>query len=135
MKLYHGCGAQGVAIAMKSVREKAYRAQPLIALIAFERRDLVRAAALAWITLWAAAMSSFFTSAWNSVWLFSSSLAAIASRTLRSWVRRLDLVERLRMRRTASCRMRFLALAVLGMVVVSCRLLVVSCQLQRTTNN
>ena len=40
------------------------------ALIACDKRDFVRAAALAWITLCAAALSSFFTSVRNSVWLF-----------------------------------------------------------------
>jgi hypothetical protein len=44
------------------LHERKECAQPLIALIAFESRDLVLATALAWITLLVAARSSFFTS-------------------------------------------------------------------------
>ena len=49
----------------------------LIDLIAFVSRDLVRAAALAWITFLPAARSSFFTSVPKSASLLATSLAVI----------------------------------------------------------
>src|SRR3989304_4158698 len=86
-----------------------------MALIALESRDLVRDAALAWITFFAAARSSDLTNTRNSVAHFSASLAAIDSRSLRKSERSDDLVARLRARRTTLCRRRFLVLAILGM--------------------
>ena len=78
--------------------------------MAAERRDFRRAAVFAWMTLAQAALSSFETSVLNSFALSSAFFSAIAARTLRNCDRRFAFAERFRNRRTASCRIRFLAL-------------------------
>ena len=92
-----------------------FRGQALIALIALESRDLVRAAALAWITFLLEARSIFLTSVPNASSLLATSLAAIDSRIFRVSVRSAVLVERFLARRVTLCRNRFLALGVFGM--------------------
>ena len=87
----------------------------LIALIAFVRRDLVRAAALAWSTFLLVARSIFFTSVPKASSLLATSLAAIDSRIVRVRFRIAVLVERFFARRVTLCRKRFLALGVFGM--------------------
>src|SRR5262245_6658765 len=114
---------------------------PLMALIALESRDLVRAAALAWITFLLEARSSLLTSVPNVSSLLAASLAAIDSRTLRVRLRIAVLVERFFARRPTFCRKRFLALGVLGMgeksqwSVVSCPLSVATCGRALTGNS
>src|SRR5947208_997816 len=95
--------------------------------MAADSRDFVRAAAFAWIALRPAALSSFVTSVLNSATLSSSFFSEIAARTFRNCDLRFAFVERFRTRRTASCRIRFLALLVLGISI--CPLSVVRCQL------
>jgi hypothetical protein len=88
---------------------------PLIALIALESRDLVRAAALAWITFLLEARSILLTNVPKSASLLATSFAAIDSRIFRVSERNAVLVERFLARRLTLCRNRFLALGVLGM--------------------
>ncbi len=87
----------------------------LIALMALESRDLVRAAVLAWSTFLLEARSILLTNVPKSASHLATSFAAIDSRILRVSVRNAVLVERFRARRVTLCRKRFLALEVLGM--------------------
>src|SRR3954469_15230 len=86
----------------------------LSALIAADNRDLVREAAFAWITFLPAARSSFATSVLKAATLSSSFFSEIAARTFFTCALRFTFVARFRKRRTASCRIRFLALLVFG---------------------
>jgi hypothetical protein len=69
------------------------------ALIAFDSRDLIRAAELACTMFFAAAWSSFYTAVRNSVSHAAASPPAIAVRTLRTCVRMVERAARLRARR------------------------------------